>query len=236
MDSKEIWPSVLERLRTHVAGQWDIEGFSATIGVAPQTLGEWLANVSPPVGERLIRLWHFLAAVGYDSPELNRVEPFNRYLGQLLAMSVITMNDVQELLNVKNAQTALQILRGSKPMHPLVNLAELKQEYDSVLSAKLAELPARNKGQPKQRQAQPARTEKPSASSSQVVTSKGSVYALDAATMLSGALPLCRWLNSDSCTPEERSRFRDLMGSEALFELSNTTGSLCSERARNNAR
>jgi hypothetical protein len=48
--------------------------------------------------------------------------------------------------------------------------------------------------------------------------------------------PLVRWLNSDECTAAQRSRFRELIGGEALFELSNTIGALCGERARKQAR
>ena len=56
------------------------------------------------------------------------------------------------------------------------------------------------------------------------------------ASLLGASAPLAKVLLSEATTAEERSKFRELVGTEVLFELSNTLNALCSERARGLAR
>jgi hypothetical protein len=241
VDSKQIWPLVRDRLRVYLGSSWDIEGLCKAIGVSDTTVGDWLVDKQPAVGVRLIRLWHYLAAVGFDSPELDQLRPFNRYAGQLLAMSIFTLDDLEVYFGVRSSQTVLQILRGQPPQKSEVTLESLQRDHDKALQTNLAKLPRFTSKQqmvkaevvtappqPPPEPIPPRRTSKPS--------SGGRDYALEAASALSSVLPLVRWLNSDECTAAQRSRFRELIGGEALFELSNTIGALCGERARKQAR
>jgi hypothetical protein len=57
------------------------------------------------------------------------------------------------------------------------------------------------------------------------------------AILLTKALPLADYLNSDECDPHHRSALRAKVigkggGDEGVFELSNLLNRLCSERAR----
>jgi hypothetical protein len=61
-------------------------------------------------------------------------------------------------------------------------------------------------------------------------------HTLLAAVLLGAASPLVRYLDSDDCTPQERSRLRELMGQDGMFDLSTHFNRLCSERARNQGR
>jgi hypothetical protein len=56
------------------------------------------------------------------------------------------------------------------------------------------------------------------------------------AMLLSAAMPMVRVLNSDACSPEDRSYLREIMGEDGIFELSNILNALCSERARKDIR
>ena len=238
MESKELWPILHARLRVYLGKTWDVDGLSKAIGVTPGTLGEWLTTSRPANGERLIRMWHYFAAIGIDSPEVQELPAINRYAGELLAMNILTMDDLGEVFGVRNAQTVLQILRGTPPMRPLMSYRDLKDIHDTKLEAQKARLPSLGDEEGAEELLnQPPIS--PSVSPSAMlkeVRSGDRDYTLKPAVALSSVLPLCRHLNSDSCTSQDRSRFRDLIGSEALFELSNTLGSLCGERARNNLR
>jgi hypothetical protein len=55
-------------------------------------------------------------------------------------LDVITMEQLLELLDVKNQQTAIQFLRGQAP-HSLASLEDLRRDYAEGFAAKLAELP-----------------------------------------------------------------------------------------------
>lgn len=61
--------------------------------------------------------------------------------------------------------------------------------------------------------------------------------AKELAALIDRAIPLARYLESDECQPEHRSRLRDLSkDGYGVFELSNYLNNLCSERARADAR
>ncbi len=231
MDAEKIWPLVHGRMREFLGQTWDIAVLGKVGNAKPGTVGEWIIDSRPPNGERLIRLWHFFAVVGFDSPELSNIGALSRYLGLLMTADVIAMPEVMEALGVQNSQTALQILRGTQPMHPHKTVEELKRDYGEILDGWLAALPMidRSNGSAPEAQAERAEPVRPSSS----VLAEGT---LNLAMQLSGALPAMRHLVSDSCTPGQRSAFRRLVGDEALFEVANLSGALCSERARKQAR
>ena len=69
MESNELWPLIQDRLRKHVGIHWNILELAERFGMSPTTLLTWLTNPPMKGGENQIRVWHYLAAVGYESPE-----------------------------------------------------------------------------------------------------------------------------------------------------------------------
>lgn len=203
------------------------------VGAAPKTVRRWVANANPAKGENEIRLWHLLLAAGYEFPELE-IPEFNFYLAQLHAYSIITFDEVAQLCGVKNEQTALQIMRGQPPMHPAVLLEDLKELYDEPLQAARANLQQTLSAAdplPVETMILPQLPTIPMKAVNEVLTFEMLVQVLG--DLLSAALPLAE-LALDSWTPEQRARLRELVGDEAMFELSNNMNALCSERARAN--
>ncbi len=238
MNHEQIWLKVRDRLRLYFGQTYKIQSISDLVNVSNNTIVAWLADEYPAKGENLVTLWHVLEAIGFDSPEMDDLPRFNRYLGELFAFSVIGINEVKELCNVSNSQTALQILRGQPPMHPALNYTELIAMYSDQLTEKkrdalLKLTPISDSISQSGNQTQARQTNEPVnvASAIQIgYTNDNGV--LMAATVLGQALPIVRHLISDECTPADRNRVRELLGEGTMFELSNYFESLCSERAR----
>jgi hypothetical protein len=228
--SEQLWPLVLPRLRSYQESHnWDVGLVTSVTNSTVKTVTGWL-NGQPPNGERLIKLWHLLAAVGLESPELAKLPAFNRYCGELLTFGVTTMEELQEICNVGMPKSILLMLRGKPPMHPQYDLAELKELYEARLQARRAELMSAPLPE-----AGPERIEPPSGAPSPA-RSKGEHLITYAASMLKGVLPLVRQLNSEQSSAVDRSGLRDAVGNDDMFELSNILNDLCSERARDHGR
>ena len=171
---------------------------------------------------------------------------FNRYIGELFAFSLLTKQEVLDICKQNYNDGAIRTMRGVPPMHQQYDLQQLKELYDESLTAarkqfqeslpsvttaaRTTELPppvapvrvvpsAHPKAVPQHvsQPAVPLLTDNP---------------VLTLATLLSAAVPLARHLSSDTCTSEQRSQLRDLMGERGMFDLSNEINALCSERAR----
>jgi hypothetical protein len=249
MKTEEIWPLVYPRLQQFLVQGWNIQLLSDKTGAAPGTVGGWLVNERPPVGLKLNVLWHLMKAVGIPSPEIDAMPAYNRYLGELVAVAELSMDDVCEILNVKNAQTAFETLRGTPPMSPKLSLLELQELYGELLEQKRGELPviadkpapfvapaaSRSERVEKvvpQPQANPAAPKAPPAGPS----GWHDEMALRLAYLLGAALPLARYMTSDTVTAEQRSAFRTSVGQDNLFALLNEITALQNERARSNRR
>lgn len=246
MDQKTLFKKVQPRLVDYSRTN-DLLAMREFIGVVLPTIEGWASGRHPAKGENLLRLWHFLAAAGFKSPELRALEPYPLYVSELFAYSIISIEEARQLLGIRNNQSAYKQMRGElRPAAPSLKFEELSELYDSQLQeAKMKlkqQLVVANDSQEPSTMARGPSSTTPSAehhgsenlfpgSSLQFGSSKDSGI-ITLATMLSSAMPLARYLNSDSCTPEHRSRFRDLMGDGNVFEISNILNSLCSERAR----
>lgn len=229
--SEQLWPLVLPRLRSYQESQqWDIGLVTQVTGSTPKTVTGWL-NGQTPNGERLIKLWHLLAAVGLESPELATLPGFNRYCGELLTFGVITMKELQEICHVVKLQSVLRMLRGMPSMRPQYSQEELQELYEATLQSRQAEIVPMN-----QPETGPERTAPPDESPVSTVSPKDDKLIVYAASMLKGVLPLVRQLDSEHSTPADRSRLRELVGNDDMFDLSNILNHLCSERARNHGR
>lgn len=248
IEPEEIWTEVLPRLREFIAQTGNVKLVCELTDATPGTVGEWLTEVRPPTGVRLLTVWHLLNVYGPLLPSMDGLEPLNRYLGQLLAFQVMTMEEVCEVLNVKNAQTVFRILRGQKPMQAHYTLSQLRELYDDQLRRELADLPRRKRpakvvaaaSEPappaveKQIPDAPASTSPP-ASLTLDLSGIGSDPPLMLAMLLGAALPLARHLNQPE-DPGERNRYRKLVGLDGLEEQLNELIALKSERARKNRR
>jgi hypothetical protein len=245
MEVKDLFKVVQPRLSEYRRTHGNLQPVCIFVEAVPSTVMAWAANDRPAQGARLLRLWHLLAAAGYESPEMKTLPPISRYLSELFAYSCINMEEAMQLAGVKNEQSALLIMRGSPPMNPAMPLDELAELYQEQLEtakvALLATLPGAPEAPPSQLTAmptpQPAVVEPASPPALPGVpvgvTSDSKVYTL--ATLLGAALPLARGLNSDRSKPADRALLRELMGETGVFELSNILDALCGERARSSS-
>lgn len=197
------------------------------VGASRSSVERWTANSNPAQGQFEIRLWHFVLAAGYQVPEL-RVPPFNEYLAELYAYSVITIEEAMQLSGVKNSQDVLQIMRGREPMQS-VTVDELEEMYGQALKAKKQEL--QQQLLPFVQVAQPVHPQLSLASDEfEAPTLAHDVLVPVLANMLLALAPLAN-LALTQWTPEQRSRLRELVGLSFVFSLSNDMNALCSERA-----
>lgn len=230
--SEQLWTIVRPRLRTYLGRTWDFGFVAKTTSSTVPTVTGWLADQTPP-GERLIRLWHMLAAVGFESPELDALPSFNRYCGELLSFGVVDMKELQEICNLANPQGVLTMLRGTPPMRPQYTAEELREINDEVLQSMRSEIkPIDIAVPPKSSPRSYVHTGEPVMRTSV----NGDRILVFTASQLLAALPLVRYLDSEECTAEDRSTLRRLVGNEEMFDLSNHLNNLCSERAREQGR
>lgn len=232
MTSDGIWSLVGPRLRLFLGQTWNFDFVAEATGSTVPTVSNWLANQVPPA-ERIIKLWHLLAAVGYDSPEIDELPVFNRYCGELLAFGVVGFDELKDFCGVTDANAVLRMLRGTMPQRPQFTPEELSELYERELRKRKADAP---------RVDVLVSTETPEAElisqpSAQAADTIGNVgLVVSTASALSSVLPLVRYFDSDDCMSVERSRLRALVGNDGMFELSNHLNNLCSERARSQGR
>jgi len=224
ISSEDIWRVLRPRLRRFIADTGDIGLIKQYTDCESATIGGWLAETMP-LADKLIRVWHLLDALGYESPEMGALDALQRYLGRIYTFGVIDMERLRELLIVANQQDAIFFLRGRPSLRlGLKDLPELKQKHDARLNEIIAGLPKIAEGQP---DSQPA-------AEHAVVVHEGMDKVLLLATLIGAALPLARDL-VESGTPAQRSALRKVTGSPTLptiFALSNYMGALCGESAR----
>lgn len=228
-----LLPLVHSRLREYIGQSWAFELVAKMTSSTEATVSGWLIG-NEPNGERLIRLWHLLAARGIKSPELDELPKLNHYCGELLTFGVITLDEVRQIFGHRDPQRTLAALRGTPPMHPHFTYDQLKEMYDDQLQESKRQLPPL-----KQSVATPRRSAASQRSTVPEVVSEATRSGdppLLLASLLGAALPIVRHLNSEDASPEDRSRLRTLMGETGMFELSNHFEALCSERARNQGR
>jgi hypothetical protein len=228
----DIWDLVLPRFREAINWDWNTnsDAFCTMLDVSIGTIAGWLVNERPPVGVRLVSLWYILDMMEIPSAELEAVPPKSKYVGQLLAASLISMDEALALFNVKSASTVLLILRG-QPSSKSPYTVALRKRFDARLT-EFKEL------------VQKLTPAKP-APNSQVNVSRGPAPdlpvpdligrlvqpAVTLATLAGAAAPLARYLVASDSLTNQRNEFRDLVGQEVLFGLVNDFVALQSERA-----
>ena len=133
LTSDEVWDACSTRLKQYYARTLDTETVGTFTRSSPATVVRWLENQSTN-GDRLIRLWYFLEAAGFSSPEIDDLNAYNRYVGQLFAFDVIDMPEVLKIINVKQESSAFEFMRGRTPMHPTLLLEDLEPRYGNELA------------------------------------------------------------------------------------------------------
>lgn len=244
MEVRNLFQTLQPRLKEYVCQTSDLQDICRFVGVVPRTVADWSNNRQPAKGVRLVRVWHFLAANGYESPELLGIPAFNRYVGELFAFSVISMKELHELAGVTSESASLRIMRGQPPMHPAMSLEDIKELYDERLQQLKQELKTKPTAADEPSVAPPTLPATTSESSavfappqpSMMVGASADSKVYTLATLLGAALPLARDLSSDRCKPEDRALLRELMGEDGVFDLSNILNVLCGERARTHSR
>lgn len=223
-----LQPSLVDFVATY-----DAQLVCDFVGAARKSVRRWVAGSHTAKGVYELRLWYFLEAAGYDVP---LVDEFNRYVAQLLAHSIITMDEARQYCGVLSDQTAFHILRGQTPMHPAVTLSELQELHDDELQASVASLAGKLQSAivAEADESVEQLTDTPPADAISRVA-RTSVLVTVLADQLKAVLPLTEIAIKD-WSAEERSTLRELVGDESMFVLSNNLNALCSERARNQQR
>lgn len=239
MKAQKLGPLVIQRLRH---AKLDDDLVAEFVGVTPLTVDTWLRKGTVPRGQQINRLWHLLALAGQDSPELKRVSAYGRYLGELMAYDIVSLEAAQKSCKLVNEQGVLHIIRGeqSAPTQPRDTLEELRVAYGDDLD-KAKRVWRERLGLNDSVDSPEADVEGlsvflpvptpvvPSASADPGKHDRLLAIAQRIAAVTADA----RYLASDKCTPEDRELVRELLGEDGMFNFSNLVNKLCSERAFN---
>lgn len=144
MATDALGKALVERVRNQPDLNWTI--LEQFVGVKTAAIERWLRKPStvskkgnlngPPKGERLNRLFHFLYAIGVHCPEMEKLSPYVRYVGELHAYGIVVLvaekdypeYTIANLLGVKNSQTVFNILRGDQ--RPIIETAPKEVDDD----------------------------------------------------------------------------------------------------------
>lgn len=244
MEVKNLWEVVLPRLRSSIGVSLSIEQVAEFCHVSPKTVRRWVEDESPANGEHLIRLWHLLAFVGNESPELEALKPLQRFVSGLFGFDVIGAVKACEILNLNPQKPSYmyQILRGSEVSKPRYTYDELVSLYvddlmamkeivrEQLLHNSLAGQPLVGEESAAEVLATPVVIMPREAPAVMPLQGDASVLL---ASLVSAIEPVADALLSEDATIEERTRFRELVTNQRLFDVTNKLNALSSERARN---
>lgn len=244
MAVSELWDVVHPRLRASVEAGLSVEFIAEFCKVTIDTVSTWIKSEHPAKGEKLIRLWHLLALAGSDSPELDQMKPLQHVVSELFAFDVISAEKACEILNLTPDRPShmYHILRGREVLKPKYTyeeiIAELGEELELHRTVTREEID--RKSTPGEMISTPVQTIVERMESAEVAArepSNDATYGGDVkiflASMVSAIRPVANALLSDDFTPEDRSKFREMLTDETLFEVTNALNALSSERARN---
>lgn len=172
MNGDKLITTLADRMKDH-RGEIDAEQLANFAGVTPATAYGWFGKTKPLGGVLSIKIWHFLAACGISSPELDEVEkvnPYGYYIGRLLAFGVISVRDACEICKKDGGLRKNGVFRHargeskSEPEEPALTLTELKELYGASLQEAEGKLRAQlgNKHEAQPTPAEIVRPPKPS--------------------------------------------------------------------------
>lgn len=192
-----------------------------------------------------MKLWFVLRALGFTSTELDGVNPLAMYVCELYSFGVITLEEVRDILQLKNDQQVWVTFRGTttpvnrqklkvKDLEELygVQLAEAKLRVPDKFKKEVARLQGGSQAMPTK--AAPSRVaSRPTTEVRDTAwQDESQLPLLMLASQLKAASPLAEYVNSDACTDEMREKFREIFGHDAYEALFQTLASLRGKRAR----
>lgn len=243
METNELWELLFPRLTTALSNGLSLQSVATFCRVSLDNVRRWKRDKTKPAGESAIRLMYLLREFGVPSPEIESFNPYARLLGELLSFDVIDAREAQEITGQSGSALSQVYLtmRGSNVMHPKLTIDELDDLYGEELRTRRKQIVGSLVSDSLDRPGDPDPVEQPLPRPAPLPTVKAAELpltvtyepdlSLTLASLLGASAPLAKQLN-ESGTAESRSHFRDLIGAENLFELSNTLNALCSERAR----
>jgi len=84
-------------------------------GVQVQTIARWVDAKHLPVGDQYFRLLCCLDAAGYDVVEAGKIHPGGmRFAAELIGYSILTGQEIAELVGYKTPTTLYKVLRGAE--------------------------------------------------------------------------------------------------------------------------
>lgn len=254
MEIHDLWERVAPRLQLAVESGLSIDVVAEFCKSKSTTVRGWLHEIRPAEGARLIRLWHMLAALGHDAPELEELTPLQRLTGRLFAFDVISDDEACDIVGIKKYQDMYCSLRGRDVLRPRYDVDEVSVVHGDALDRAIQELRRQCAWSTDSTEDIPSSpndiVDEASSSAKELATAEptplgdmpvltlslGNDPKLALAVLIGVAMPLAHQLVSDATSPEERSVFRDLVGNETLFIVTNLFEQLNSERIRNQVR
>lgn len=96
-ESNLIRGPVKKCLAHYFAAEWNGNSryaLSELAGCAQKSVNEWARGAMMPKGQNLLRVSHYLAIVGYEVLEIEKLDPDIRSLGTAVMLSICTIDDI----------------------------------------------------------------------------------------------------------------------------------------------
>jgi hypothetical protein len=224
------------------------QGLSTSQTLAMFCKVRWKVSIMPK-GATRVRLAQFLTHQGLLKPS-DTLHATLGYLAELVGFGVLEADDAGTLAGIGGVRPSSQLFVALREecnppadvLNETASKIELEETYGDQLRAckLLVRVIAQDSPSPTQTTtATPTSIEHlDTPKNTKAIEAEPERGAVDTsidvvaiASMLGALAPYLRLLVSEA-TPEQRSRFRKLMGDVAVFDISNLLESLCSERAR----
>lgn len=201
----------------------------------------WVKSGLKAVGTNLVRVRILLEQLGYTVNEWEKLPMLFHYLAESIAFDVLTVDEAREGLNYKTPQEILRlILRYSGAMPDREALAK---QFVGSLEGDIVRSRMNYRARLQMSHSDIVRLLSTSNESSDDIVVHTHALSTPAfsndvcmqmfASQVAALQPLARYLVSDQVTPSERKKLRtDIVGYEAMSELSNLIDSLTSETTR----
>lgn len=254
MEVQGLWEAVQPRLHASIRDGLSVGFIADFCRATNDTVIGWDRGDHPAKGEKLIRLWHLMAFVGHDSPELETLQQLQRFVSELFAFDVIGTEKACEIFNLKSDRPShmYHVLRGQDVLRPnytydtaVSMFWEELSEMKKIVRDEISEAPGlaflrkiHLEQEVQQSEHTPGQTDVELTDFAVLTASPDVKASRDTrvllASLVSAIQPVAKAVLSDDFSPEERSEFREMVSNETLFEVTNALNALSSERARNN--
>jgi hypothetical protein len=206
-------PALLDQVRDYIEAL-DLDRrrkLAEFCGVQPQTVRRWHKGKSVPVGRQALQLHYLLEYVGYTNHEWRETNDAVETVGRALTFRLLSDDDLVAAFNGQFCMGRIvQMLCGHK---------HISAESQAIID----ELAAIHSWNIKSAQDKWVDLK---------ISNKKERLIAELANKLQHLLPLVKDMSSDNWTEADRYELRDRAGRSTVFELYNTLGELCGERAR----